>query len=71
MSPGCPTQVCVQMFIWHDRSDIGGATRTNCALFYRKHHKMLHHGWTVTANANHTLTFTAPDNTHYHSHPPG
>ena len=49
----------------------GTTTRSNCALFCRKHHKMLHHGWTVTGDANKTLTFTAPDGTHYHSHPPG
>ncbi len=52
-------------------ADGGVTTRTNCCLFCRKHHKMIHHGWTVTGNANHTLTFTAPDGTTYHTHPPG
>ena len=52
-------------------ADGGLTTRSNCALFCRKHHKMLHHGWTVTGDANTTLTFTAPDGTNYHTHPPG
>ena len=50
----------------------GGTTsRSNCCLFCRKHHKMIHHGWTVTGDANRTLTFTAPDGTRYYTHPPG
>ena len=49
----------------------GVTTRTNCCLFCRKHHKMIHHGWTVTGDANTTLTFTAPDGIPYHTHPPG
>ena len=52
-------------------ADGGHTTRGNCALFCRRHHKMLHHGWTVTGDANNTLTFTAPDGTMYHTHPPG
>ena len=32
---------------------------------------MIHHGWTVTGDANHTLTFSAPDGTLYYSDPPG
>ncbi len=52
-------------------ADGGVTTRSNCCLFCRKHHKMVHHGWTVTGDANTTLTFTAPDGTTYHTHPPG
>ena len=32
---------------------------------------MIHHGWTVTGDANATLTFTAPDGTLSYSNPPG
>ena len=52
-------------------ADGGLTNRTNCALFCRRHHKMLHHGWTVTGDANSKLTFIAPDATEYHTHPPG
>ncbi len=71
-APGCDTPAWFtevhHIIHW---ADGGVTTRTNCCLFCRKHHKMIHHGWTVTGNANLTLTFTAPDGTLYHTHPPG
>ena len=70
--PGCDTPAWYSEVHHITHWENGGTTtRTNCALFCHKHHKMLHHGWTVSGDANHTLTFTAPDGTLYHSHPPG
>ena len=70
--PGCDTPAWFSevhhIIHW---ADGGTTTRSNCCLFCRKHHKMIHHGWTVTGDANATLTFTAPDGTLYYSHPPG
>ena len=49
----------------------GGHTNTsNCALFCRRHHHMLHKGWRVTGDANDRLTFTSPDGHSYSTHPP-
>ena len=51
----------------------GGETTTanGCLLCHHHHHAVHEGGWTITGNANHRLTFTAPSGTTLTSHPPG
>ncbi len=69
--PGCAmpaTFTDVHHVVWWSR---GGRTdRNNLVLLCRRHHRMIHHDWTVTGDPNHTLTFTNPNGRQFTSEPP-
>jgi len=65
---GCRFPGCDRPPAWTDAHHIthwanGGATAlANLILLCRRHHRLLHHGWTLTGTAT-TATFTRPDGT--------
>jgi hypothetical protein len=60
--PGCTHHICD---VHHLRPWVpdGPTDIDNGALMCRRHHRLLHHGFTATGNANHTITFYRPDHT--------
>lgn len=69
--PGCtrPAHRCEPhhvIFWWSG----GPTTRTNLASLCLRHHKAIHRGgWSITGDAEHTLTFTSPTHRHYTTTP--
>ena len=55
----------------HWANDGETTTANGCLLCHHHHHAVHEGGWTITGNANHQLTFTAPSGTTLTSHPPG